>query len=214
MSSRVSPAPAADVPSPIDFHDPAQARAWEGDTVRKRPSRPRFFERIAEAIRDGGRRLAILELGSGPGHLAEHVLGTCSVGRYVALDFSAAMHALARERLGPAAERVEFVLRDFRDPEWNTGLGLFDVVVSQQSAHEVRHKSRIPAFFRSARAATRAEGMFLYCDSYVMPGGTLDPQLHVAQDDQPRLLQEEGFLAVTLLHDEGGMALYRAINPG
>ena len=47
-----------------------------------------------------------------------------------------------------------------------------------------------------------------------MPGGTLDPQLHVAQDDQPRLLQEEGFLAVTLLHDEGGMALYRAINPG
>jgi hypothetical protein len=40
--------PDDDVPSPIDFHDPVQARAWVEDTVKRRPYRPRFFAAFAE----------------------------------------------------------------------------------------------------------------------------------------------------------------------
>ena len=36
----------------------------------------------------------ILELGSGPGFLAQHVLDIIPVSKYVALDFSEAMHQL------------------------------------------------------------------------------------------------------------------------
>ena len=41
----------------------------------------------------------ILEIGSGPGLLAEEILRSCSVRRYVLLDSSTAMHDLAQERL-------------------------------------------------------------------------------------------------------------------
>ena len=59
--------PDDDVPSPIDFHDPVQARAWVQDTIRRRPYRPRFFAAFASALNERfDKPLDILELGSGP----------------------------------------------------------------------------------------------------------------------------------------------------
>lgn len=109
-----------DVPSPINFHDPVQARTWMERTVVSRPWRPEFFRAFSAAL-DGrsSHPLRILELGSGPGQLACAVLKRCRVSQYVALDFSDAMHALGREQLGPLAAKVKFVKRDFRKPEWN-----------------------------------------------------------------------------------------------
>jgi hypothetical protein len=57
-----------DVPTAVDFHDPAHARTWTDETPRKRPWRPQFFAAFCSALRDP--ELRILELGSGPGHLA------------------------------------------------------------------------------------------------------------------------------------------------
>src|SRR5688500_13553429 len=108
-----------DVDSPIDFHEPGQARAWVETTIKGRPARPEFFAAFAAALKTHSRGpLRILELGSGPGHLAARLLAECHITRYVALDFSKAMHDLAREHLGSAASRVEFVQRDFRRPDW------------------------------------------------------------------------------------------------
>lgn len=39
-----------EVPSPIDFHNRAEAEKWVADTVKNRPYRPRFFEEIAKEI--------------------------------------------------------------------------------------------------------------------------------------------------------------------
>lgn len=83
-----------------DIHDPYQARAWEKDTVRKRPMRPMFFAKMVEALKARFTMpIEVLELGSGSGHLAEAILKGCAVTRYGALDFSEAMHQLARARL-------------------------------------------------------------------------------------------------------------------
>jgi hypothetical protein len=58
-----------DVPSPVDFRDIAEARAWVEHTVDSRPWRPQFFEAFAKALNHHFRRpLSVLELGSGPGH--------------------------------------------------------------------------------------------------------------------------------------------------
>src|SRR5690242_11363302 len=132
-----------DVPSPINFHDPAQARAWMERTARVRPWRPEFFAAFSAALRTrGSHPLRILELGSGPGQLAAAVLRTCNVSQYVALDFSFVMHELAREQLGALAGKVRFVKRDFRLPNWNAGLGKFDAVLTLQASHETRHRDR------------------------------------------------------------------------
>jgi SAM-dependent methyltransferase len=205
--------PDEDVPSPVDFHDPAQARLWEEETIRNRPYRPQFFAVFAQILNEYFvRPFSLLELGSGPGHLAEHLLMNCAIGRYVALDFSAAMHQIARERLSAFLNKSEFVLRDFRAAEWSEGLGLFDAVVTLQAAHETRHKRHLPLFLARARQCLAPQGLLLYCDHYA--GGGKHTDLFLTAEAQPGALREAGFVQVAKPLDMGGMALFSARNPG
>jgi SAM-dependent methyltransferase len=201
--------PDEDVPSPVDFHDPAQARAWEEQTVKGRPWRPQFFARMVTALRTHfAGPFSVLELGSGPGHLAEQLLTHCEVRRYVALDFSPAMHALAGTRLSMFAGRVEFAVRDFRRTDWNAGLGAFDAVVTLQAAHETRHKRHLPVLLAQARQTLLPDGLLLYCDHYAGPGK--HPELFLDTHAQPEALHQAGFAGIEKLLDLGGMALYAA----
>ena len=121
-----------DVPSPIDLRSMKDARPWAEAALGKRPVRPEFFDMFARLIGVDGAR--VLELGSGPGFLADHLLRAWPGLRYVALDFSPAMHQLAAERLGERAARVAFIERSFREPAWSDGLGPFDFIVTHQAA--------------------------------------------------------------------------------
>jgi SAM-dependent methyltransferase len=201
-----------DVPSPIDFSDIAQARAWVVDTVVRRPSRPRFFETFASALNahfEGPIRIA--ELGSGPGHLADAILRRCSVESYIALDLSTPMHEIAREHLGNLAAQVRFVVADFRNPAWVSDVGEVDALITMQAAHEVRHKNRLPLLLAQAHEAIRPGGVFLFSDHYAEPGTNKNAELYVTRDEQLMLLARAGFAPVNRVHDEGGMALYVAI---
>ncbi len=205
--------PDDDVASPIDFRDPAQAKAWEATTMARRPYRTQFFAFFVAAIRDRfSQSISLLELGSGPGHLAEQLLLHCRVSRYVALDFSAAMHELAVQWLGALVSNVEFVERDFRGTYWPNGLGLFDCVVTMQAAHETRHKRYLPDFLSRARQCLVPGGMILYCDHYWEAGTAKNPQLYATAEEQPLALRDAGFTRVEKLLDVGGMALFAAIN--
>ena len=205
---------ALDVPSPIDFHDLAQARAWVDRTVAARPWRPQFFQAFAAALNAAFEHpFTVLKLGSAPGHLAGHVLAQCRVKSYTALDFPPAMHLLARDNIGPAAGRIRFVERDFREPQWSQGLGPIDAVITMQAAHETRHKRHLPTLLRQVHGIIRDDGLLLYCDHYAEPGSAKHADLYQAADEQPDTLSRAGFDDVTLLLDQGGMALYRARRP-
>lgn len=106
-----------DVPIRVDFRDAETARQWVEETRIKKPFRPRFFDAFCAALSGRG-PVRILELGSGPGQVAREILTHCDVSRYVALDWSEAMHAIAAGHLGDLASRVTFVVRDFREPAW------------------------------------------------------------------------------------------------
>jgi SAM-dependent methyltransferase len=138
------------------------------------------------------------------------LLAECRVERYVALDFSAAMQALARDHLAGEAGHVAFLQRDFRDPGWNAGLDSFDAVVTLQAAHEVRHAPKVATLLAQARACLRSEGVLLYCDHYLQPGR--NPDLFLDRAGQSRALSAAGFAAVECLLDKDGMALHRAGN--
>ena len=199
-----------DVPTPIDFHDMAQTRAWEADTIQRRPWRPKFFQAFAAALNANFTwPIAVLELGSGPGHLAEAILSNCNIEKYTALDFSDAMHAIARERLSPFLNKTKFVTRDFRDADWPNGLGQFDAVLTHQAAHETRHVRRLHDLLNRARTCLKPDGLLLYCDHYLKPE-TGNAALYLSRDQQVPALEAAGFSNVTLLLDEGGMALYDA----
>lgn len=201
-----------DVPIRVDHRDPASARKWIEDTRISKPFRPHFFAAFCAALSSGG-PLRVLELGSGPGQLARELLRHCAIARYVALDWSQAMHDLAAEHLGDLAGRVTFVVRDFRVPTWPAELGAFDAIVTQQAVHETRHRRHALPLLRRARTLLVPGGSMLYCDGYLVdPDGPL-AALSLARDDQPRVLERAGFVDVRLLHDEGNVALYRATNP-
>jgi SAM-dependent methyltransferase len=144
--------------------------------------------------------------------LAEQLLIHCAISRYVALDFSSAMHQIARERLSAFLNKTEFVVRDFCEPDWGEGLGRFDAVVTMQAAHETRHKRHLPPLLTRARALLAPLGMLLYCDHYAGDGKHTD--LFPTAEEQPNALWNAGFVHVAKLLDVGGMALFSAYNPG
>ena len=197
-----------DVPSPIDLRLMSDARPWAAAALGKRPVRPEFFDAFAREIGVDGAR--VLELGSGPGFLAEHLLRAWPSLAYTALDFSPAMHELAAERLGERAARVRFVERSFREADWVDGLGPFDAIVTHQAVHEVRHKDHVPALHAQARALLASGGKYLVCDHYLGGDGLSNDQLYMTVDQQREALLSAGFASVEAVLVKGGLVLHRA----
>jgi SAM-dependent methyltransferase len=200
-----------DVPSPIDLRVMHDAREWEETALSKRPWRPEFFEAFAAAIRASGSKVhRVLELGSGPGFLAEHLLSALPSVEYVALDFSSAMHELAAKRLGLLGSRVRFVERSFREPAWPNGLGQFECIVTNQAVHELRHKRYAAELHQQARSLFVPGGVYLVCDHFAGDGGMKNEQLYMSVAEQAAAMASAGFSEVEQVLLKGGMVLHRA----
>ncbi len=198
-----------DVPSPIDLTRMDDAREWAQQAMLKRPWRTEFFAEFARVL-DEGEAQQVLELGSGPGFLARHLLEALPQIQYTALDFSAAMHELAAERLGALQSRVRFVERSFREPAWVEGLGPFDHVVTHQAVHELRHKRYTPMLHEQVRGLLAPGGRYLVCDHFSGPGGMKNDQLYMTIDEQREALQRAGFARVEPVLLKRGLMLYLA----
>lgn len=202
----------ADVPSPIDLRRPDHAREWTEHAMAVRPWRADFFDAFVDEIGPGaGRPRRVLELGSGPGFLASRILQAWPDLDYVAVDFSAAMHELSRERLGPLASRARFVERNLRDADWGDGLGPFDAVVTHQAVHELRHKQHAPALHRQVRQLLAPGGLYLVCDHFLGEGGMKNDQLYMTVDEQREALAGAGFAPVEVVLLKQGLVLHRAV---
>ncbi|MGP1718014.1 MAG: class I SAM-dependent methyltransferase [Methylophilus sp.] len=201
-----------EIPSPIDLKDPATAAEWAQSALAKRPWRPEFFQAFADTILKyfptGAVR--ILELGSGPGFLAEFLLQALPKSQYVALDFSAAMHALAKERVGLGSEHIHFLERDFLTPDWSQGLGVFDVIVTMQAVHELRHKTRASSLHQQVKSLLHSDGYYLLCDHHTDDGGMQNTELYMSVAEQRAALSAGGFDQITLILNKGGLALHQA----
>jgi SAM-dependent methyltransferase len=199
-----------DVPSPINLQDDNDARAWAEKAIVLRPYRTRFFEIMAGKIVSTGMSLPrVLELGSGPGFLIEHVLKSGTKTDYEALDFSEAMHNLARERLGWLADGIRFHLADFKKNNWQAGLGRFDFVLTMQAVHELRHKEYAPGLFAAVRELLGEGGVFLYCDHHCGEGGIDNAGLYMTPQEQEATLLQ-CFENATMLHAEGSLILWES----
>ena len=133
-----------DVPSPIDFHLMQDARDWESKAM-DRPFRLEMFQKFADCV-SGITATDLLELGSGPGFLANYLCSRFPNITLTLLDFSEAMHELASSRLASYTDRVVFVTRDFKESIWTDGLGYYDCIVTNQAVHELRHKRHASTF--------------------------------------------------------------------
>jgi ubiquinone/menaquinone biosynthesis C-methylase UbiE len=155
-----------EVPSDHDFFDPAYVKHWTESISRYRPERKRLFEVFAaEAARIKRGALSVFELGCGPGFLAEALLENCEIARYTLLDFSPQMLNLSRSRLAKFQDRTVFVQADFKKADWTAGIDAsFDLIVSLQAVHELRHTSRIPKLYAQLHSLLLPGGTILICD--------------------------------------------------
>ncbi|MCA1684489.1 MAG: class I SAM-dependent methyltransferase [Planctomycetia bacterium] len=102
----------------------------------------------------GGKTVA--DLGCGTGPLLPYLVGR--FGRVVALDFAPAMLTRAKERLGAAAARVEFLARPMHEIDDLAGAVDVAVAVNSLVMPDVRLIDRT---LRGVRAALKPGGVFL-----------------------------------------------------
>ena len=139
-----------DVPYGDDWDSAAVVARWAAAADKKRPWRAQIREYIADRVARVAPGTRVIELGSGPGFLAERVLQRCPhLASYTLLDFSDHMMALSRERLAlyPSAS---FVLASFKSEDWRRRVGgPFDCVVSHaggsRTAEQAARTARIRA---------------------------------------------------------------------
>jgi cyclopropane fatty-acyl-phospholipid synthase-like methyltransferase len=190
----------------------SDACEWENTAMEKRPWRTEFFARFADELmhrQPPVRR--VLELGSGPGLLARHLPSEMLDLRMVLLDYSAAMHELARRRLGSLVNRAEFIGKNFKDSDWFQGLEDFDAVVTNQAVHELRHKSYAEDFHKQVRTALRPGGIYLVCDHFRGECGMSNEQLYMTAAEQRAALESAGYASVRQVFSKGGLVLHNAM---
>jgi ubiquinone/menaquinone biosynthesis C-methylase UbiE len=200
-----------DVASPIDLRTTADAREWAATAMQKRPWREEFFQCFVTELRS--LRLPqplVLELGSGPGFLAYRILESVPGVQYTMLDFSPAMHELARERLGSLRGAVRQVVRDFKCARWSAGLGSYDAIITMQAVHELRHKKHAPGLHAAVRLLLRPNGRYLVCDHYIGPDGMTNEALFMSIAEQHVALGAAGFKTITCLLEKWGLVLFSA----
>lgn len=203
-----------DVPYGEDFHDPVTAAAWADSVVRKRPWRPTIFDHFVRGVNGAsasGPR--ILELGSGPGFLAEQVLDRCpAVTHYTLLDFSEPMLEQSRTRLQRHAAKTEFLQSDFKSDLWPSLVKKpFDFVLSLQAVHELRHKRHAPRLYAQIVPLLSATGEVMICDH--LPEGAHTERhrvLYMSIAENLEALTGAGLADAQVVWSEHNMALYRA----
>lgn len=199
-----------DVPSPINLQSHKDATAWEQNAMTARPWRVEFFECFAQTIAKVPGPVRVLELGSGPGFLASHLLASLSNLSMVLLDFSGPMHDLARARLKVNRERVEFIERSFKDSDWFNSLRNFDFVVTNQAVHELRHKRYAPTLHKQVRNVLAPNGQYLVGDHYAGDGGMNNTDLYMTIEEHLEALASAGYQSIRELMRKGGMVLNSA----
>ncbi len=197
-----------DYTGPHDYFNKAYVNEWASVANSKRPFRLEFFDAFVSelAVLHNPK---VLDVGSGPGFLAERVLGRCDVASYHLFDFSPHMLELSGARLRDFGERAVFHQGSFLDEGWWQSLPApFDAIVSMQAIHEVRDSARIPKLYGELKLLLREGGIILLADE-VNEGDRKEKHL-LSLSEQEAALLGAGFEEFRRLCAAGDLVLFAA----
>jgi len=199
-----------DVPSPIDIRQMKDAVLWTNEANIKRPFRYDFFNAIATAITNvEATSLKVLELGAGPGFLAEYLLSKFPNLTYDLFDYSPAMNAISSQRLAPWKNKCRWLTGDFKQNGWSANIGQYDLVVTMQAVHELRHKRYATDLHKSVLKLLSTNGVYLMCDHYVGEDGMSNQALYMTPIEHVESLNTAGFNLVKVILKESGLVLFK-----
>jgi cyclopropane fatty-acyl-phospholipid synthase-like methyltransferase len=204
----VSPEFEGDVPYAEDLQNPNDAKTWVDAADRKRPFRIHIRRAIVDQLRPLAPGSRVLELGSGPGLLAEQVLLHCTaIAKYTLLDFSEPMLEMSRHRVARYPS-TEFVNADFRSEGWMKCLTTpYDAVVSMQAVHEVRHKRHVPKLYGQVHRLLAGNGLFLIADRVPEDDLPRSAALFMTEHEQTHALADAGFSDIRVVMSGDALVL-------
>ncbi|MDQ6618835.1 MAG: class I SAM-dependent methyltransferase [Pseudomonadota bacterium] len=181
-----------------EFADRAYVRKWAETADQRRPERARMFRRIIELLQAlDGDRPCIVELGCGPGTLAQNVLGRIEQATYEGFDFSWPMLELARERLAAFGTRAHVHQADLRGTEWVKLLNLpVDAVITNQALHDLGSADNVASIYNTAHSLLRPKGLFINAELVVPEGGAANKPGKLPLAHHIALLEKSGFVHV------------------
>lgn len=202
-----------EVKSPHDFFSEDYVREWAIQANQRRPEREAIFDLFAEEVARMNRdNVSIIELGSGPGFLAERLLSRCSIKSYCLFDFSPHMLRLSRDRLRSFDNQTTYVEGNFKNDEWTIPINrTFDIVLALQCVHELRHADFIPKLYSQVMELLIRDGLFLVCDHVNTPARVYEHFMTV--QEHIHTLVEVGYTGVELIRSEGMLSLVKAVKP-
>ncbi|MHA3982045.1 class I SAM-dependent methyltransferase [Acinetobacter venetianus] len=200
-----------DVASPIDLRDYKDAVEWQDTANVKRPWRKDFFEYYAKLIkRHAFDSCHILELGAGPGFLAQHLLSQLSDIKYTAFDFSEAMYQLAQQKLiSSERARANYLIGNFKAPDWQSAIKQkYDFIIIHQALHELRHKKYAADFHKKVKTLLKPKGYYLVCDHLCAPHAMQNDQLYMNKQEHIGALKEASFENIKMPLETEGLCLF------
>jgi SAM-dependent methyltransferase len=128
-----------------------------------------MLDQLQQSVPEQGH---VVELGIGPGYLANHILNAMPSIRYCGIDFSQPMLTIAKERLGKHGSRISYIVADLVNDDWGRLIdGPVSAIVSTWSLHDLGSPKKIGIVYgKSARALNHA-GILLNGD-FIKPAGT------------------------------------------
>jgi len=155
------------------FHDNEYAAEW-ADRFVPSPSRLQLFNIIFSELKaqipSNG---CVVELGIGPGYLADHLLRKMPEVHYWGVDYSLPMLNIAQERLWLHSNRVSFVQADLVKDRWWTAIPtLVNAFVSTWALHDLGSQKNTELVYQNCKRALQDGGLLLNGD-FIKPGKTV-----------------------------------------
>ena len=148
-----------------EFHDEEFVAGWAERFVPT-PERLELFNVIFTQLKTGiPANSCVVELGIGPGYLADHLLEKMPELQYYGVDFSTPMLDIARRRLKRYTSRVTYIQADLiKDDWWAKIPGPVNAIVSTWALHDLGSPENVETVYRSCVHALRDGGMLLNGD--------------------------------------------------
>ena len=162
----------------IEAYDlPQRVASYDADMDLMHPNRSKIVQTALDILpfsRESA--LSALDLGIGTGFFTERFLMHFPNSRVVAIDGAKAMVDLAKARLGPLSDRVDFKIGDFRNLKDFTGSGIFDVVYSSYALHHLNRSEKL-SVVADCVGNLGSEGWFINADIHVAESPLLEKRV-------------------------------------
>jgi SAM-dependent methyltransferase len=154
------------------FHDKEYVLGW-ADKFVPTPERLELFNVILSELQrlipENGR---VVELGIGPGYLANHILEAMSAIEYIGIDFSYPMLEISGTRLSKHSSRVSYTQADLVKDDWGSKiLTPVNAIVSTWALHDLGSQENVAIVYAKSATALGSQGVLLNGD-FIKPDGT------------------------------------------